>query len=499
MFKKKKKKVNDLENLIVSLEAVIASFDSDDKINIIDESSLSVKEKRVSGLVNEIIKNLKEENEQKDLRIKVINDAVSSGLWRMEIDKELNVTKAIWSDDFRRMIGFTDEEDFPNVVESWANRLHPEDSENTLNAFGACLSDFTGATVYDVNYRLMLKDGSYRWFRAAGHTIRDDDGKPTEFLGLFIDIDDKIKQDAELDYTLSKYELIDSILSEGSWNMRILGDDPTNPDNEFWWSNQFRRLLGYSDQNDFPNILSSWSDRLHPEDKDFALKSFNDHLMDYSGKTDFNIEYRLAKKDGTYRWFRAVGDTLRKEDGTPILVAGAIEDITIQKEKADLDRNLNQMLRDLTNAIDEITNAIADTTTKTMEISKEQEYMTQNAAETKGKTSETLKITDFIMDISNQTNLLALNASIEAARAGDAGKGFAVVAEEVRKLASSSTEAVEKITAALNGMDTSVQNITSRIENINELVQTQAANMEEINASVEEINATAARMTNFKL
>ncbi|PID57970.1 MAG: hypothetical protein CR986_08640, partial [Ignavibacteriae bacterium] len=377
------------KNNLDALKGEIAALLNNDKFISLNTNSFTNQQQEIVELINSLTNRFNQELNNQDLRIKIINDSVNSGLWAIKLDPNMNIKQANWSDDFRKMIGFKDENDFPNKLSSWADRLHPDDAKSTLDAFKDCLSDFSGKIVYDVNYRLKLKDDSYRWFRAAGHTIRDEVGKPKEFLGVFIDIDDKIKENEEMDQTISRYELIDSVLTEGSWHMKVVEGDPMNPNNTLWYSNQLRKLLGYENEKDFPNLFNSWSNSIHPEDAQMVVEAFGKHLMDTTGQTPYDVENRMVKKDGSTIWVRVKGKTIRGDGGIPILVAGAVEDVTFMKnQKAELDRELNEILGDFARSTGEISKSVSDATEETVTIAKEQEYMTDAASRVREKTDE---------------------------------------------------------------------------------------------------------------
>ncbi|MBG0828975.1 PilZ domain-containing protein [Planomonospora sp. ID67723] len=62
-------------------------------------------------------------------------------------------------------------------------------------------------------------------------------------------------------------------------------------------------------------------------------------------------------------------------------------------------------------------------------------------------------IAHIISNVATQTHLLALNATIEAVRAGEAGKGFSVVANEVKELATTTTQSTDEITAIIRSLE----------------------------------------------
>ena len=95
-----------------------------------------------------------------------------------------------------------------------------------------------------------------------------------------------------------------------------------------------------------------------------------------------------------------------------------------------------------------------------------------------------------IQDIAEQTNLLALNATIEAARAGEAGKGFAVVADEVKKLATETSQKTEEIDQKINQVQEATQKSVDAMERILNNITDIDVSVTGVSAAVEEQNAT---------
>ena len=117
-----------------------------------------------------------------------IHEMLGSGKWTMDFDEKGVMVRVNWSDEFRRMLGYHGPDDFPDVLESWSDLLHPDDKERILKEFNETISDYTGRKSYDVEYRLLTKNRGYRWYRAVGKPTRRPDGSPITYVGVFIDI-----------------------------------------------------------------------------------------------------------------------------------------------------------------------------------------------------------------------------------------------------------------------------------------------------------------------
>lgn len=86
----------------------------------------------------------------------------------------------------------------PLTYQFFTDRLHPDDHEMTMTAMLDHM--YHGTKVYEVEYRILCKDGSYRWFYDRGSiTKRDKSGKPVFLAGIVFDITDRKEKQKQLE------------------------------------------------------------------------------------------------------------------------------------------------------------------------------------------------------------------------------------------------------------------------------------------------------------
>lgn len=213
------------------------------------------------------------------------------------------------------------------------------------------------------------------------------------------------RQDAQI------WELLQSTLTEGCWDITVVNGDLQHPASGMRFSSQFRSLLGYG-PDDLPDGWDAQVGITHPDDLPKIMAIFDREILGAQGSGEYVFEYRMRHKTRDYIWCRERGRAVRDSHGQLVRVIGAVRDISDERSAQ----------------------------------STHQRMLEQNQV----TYAQIATVVGVIKGIADQTNLLALNAAIEAARAGDVGRGFSVVADEVRKLAQSTRQATHQIQTMLH-------------------------------------------------
>jgi PAS domain S-box-containing protein len=206
----------------------------------------------------------------------------------------------------------------PSYV-GFLERVHPEDRVRTDQIIQYTLTpESSGA--YDLEYRTVsIETGKITWVRSTGRAFFNEQGQAVRFIGTVTDISQRKEIMERLQESESRFRL----MADNAPVMMWLADI----NKQYHFFNQtWLKFRGRSLEQEEG---AGWLEGVHPEDRERCVKIYTEAIND---QKPFNMEYRLLRHDGQYRWITDSGCPVKSSDGKFMGYVGSCMDIQELKE-----------------------------------------------------------------------------------------------------------------------------------------------------------------------
>ena len=229
-------------------------------------------------------KRAEEELKASENRFRAIIDTIPTMAWSTHPDGYCDYVNRRWLET----TGLSSEE---SLGWNWGAAIHPDDLKDLVEYWQRCLA--SGATV-NVEARMRLFDGAYRWFLFRASPLRDESGTIVKWYGTNTDIDDRKRaEDALRASELTLRETVDNIPGLVA---------KTNPTGGLEFLN--RRTLEYFGKS--IEEMETWAvdGTIHPDDVRGVIEARKKSIEEWK---PYEYEVRCRGADGKYRWFQVRG------------------------------------------------------------------------------------------------------------------------------------------------------------------------------------------------
>jgi PAS domain S-box-containing protein len=257
---------------------------------------------------------------------------------------------------------------------AWADSIHPDDRATMAEP----LKQIRRGVPTDCEFRIIRPDGGIRWVRLRSFPLKDESGQVLKVAGLCEDITERKKGEVTLKESERRWKDLNEALPQLVWSAAPDGSCD-------YFSAQWTQHTGVPESE----LLGwRWMATLHPDDREPTRQSW---LTAVQGTGVYDVEYRVRRADGEYRWFKTRGVPIRDGEGRIFKWFGTCTDITDLRQAREALREGEQRFRTF---VDHATDAffLQDESGRILDVNRQ-------ACESLGYTrDELLRMTPFDFD-----------------------------------------------------------------------------------------------------
>jgi PAS domain S-box-containing protein len=251
------------------------------------------------------------ENEE---RWQLVLAGTTDGIWDWDLINHTVFLSSRW----KEVRGYSEAEIGAGENE-WSSRIHPDDLERVLHTVQQYLDKKIAK--FECEYRTRCKDGTYRWIVDRGMAVWNADGRAVRMVGSETDITERKSAERQLRESEARFRNMADTAPVFIW----LAD----PDKQCTWFN--KPWLEFTGRALEHELGDGWAKGIHEEDLDRCWAIYSSA---FETRQSFEMEYRLRRHDGVYRWVLDHGIPRYAENGEFVGYIGSCIDVT-ERRKAE--------------------------------------------------------------------------------------------------------------------------------------------------------------------
>jgi PAS domain S-box-containing protein len=272
-------------------------------------------------------------------RLRLATETAGIGFW------EFDVLNRVARPDARVKQMFGMSPDTEATKEEFFALAHEGHRKTVTDAFSEALNPVK-RPVYDVEYRVVGRDGVERWIAAKGRGVFDAEGRCVRVLGTAVDITTRKRTEEALRQNEEQLRLATDFAEVGFWDADLVRDT-------MHWSPRVRQMYGMAP--DAPVALSEFRAALHPDDHERVFAAI-EAAVDPAVRAPYDVEYRtIGRSDGAVRWVSAKGRGVFDEQNRCVRMLGMVAGITaprmVEQQVRELNERLEQRVAERTAAL----------------------------------------------------------------------------------------------------------------------------------------------------